>query len=128
MFPLDTKILVVDPMQTLRKMVMNACKEIGFTNIQEAEDGAKAWEIILSSQNIKLVISDFEMPNCSGLDLLKRIRSDTRMAKLPFVILTTDSSPQKISDAAKAGVSAYLVKPCNTEVLRAKLEALHPHQ
>ena len=126
MFPPNTKILIVDDMMTMRKLVGKVCKELGFTDLTEAADGALAWQT-LSSANppFGLVISDWNMPNCSGLDLLKRVRSDTRYGKVPFVMVTAEAEQHQIVEAVKAGVSNYVIKPFNADSLKEKLEAVH---
>lgn len=123
MFPLDTRILVVDDMMTMRKIVMKSLKEIGFTNFAEAPDGAKAWEMIAAEGNFGFVVSDWNMPNATGLDLLKRVRADGRFAKLPLFLVTAESEKSQIIEAIKVGVSGYIVKPFTTDSLRASLEA-----
>ena len=122
MFPLDTRILVVDDMMTMRKIVMKSLKEIGFTNFSEAADGAKAWEMIASEGNFGFVVSDWNMPNATGLDLLKRVRGDSRFAKLPLFLVTAESERGQVIEALKLGVSGYIVKPFTTDSLRAALQ------
>jgi len=126
MFDLKTRILVVDDMMTMRKLVIKVCKEIGFSDITEAEDGAKAWESVSSANPpFGLLISDWNMPNATGLDLLKRIRADSRFGKLPFIMLTAEAEQHQVVEAVKAGVSNYLVKPFTAGSLREKIEAVH---
>jgi two-component system chemotaxis response regulator CheY len=126
MFDLKTRILVVDDMMTMRKLVAKACKEIGFTDITEASDGAQAWTLIgEANPAFGLIISDWNMPNTSGMDLLKRIRSDSRFGKTPFILVTAEAEQHQILEAAKAGVSQYLVKPFTSESLREKIESVH---
>ena len=126
MFDLSTRILVVDDMMTMRKLVGKVCREIGFTNITEAADGALGWEQVNNaSPPFGLIISDWNMPNCSGLDFLKRVRSDTRFSKLPFVLVTAEAEQHQIVEAIKAGVSNYVVKPFTGDSLKEKLEAVH---
>ena len=126
MFDVKTKILIVDDMMTMRKMVAKALKEIGFTDLTEAADGTKAWEAILgASPPFGLIISDWNMPNCTGLELLKRVRGDSRFNRTPFVLVTAEAEQQQIMEAAKAGVSNYVVKPFTSESLREKIEAVH---
>lgn len=126
MFNLKTKILVVDDMMTMRKLVGKICKEIGFMDITEAVDGAKAWESANSANpQFGLIISDWNMPNSSGLDLLKRVRSDSRLKATPFLLVTAEAEAHQVAEAVKAGVDNYVVKPFNKESLVAKLEAVH---
>lgn len=116
------KILVVDDMTTMRKLVIKACKDMGFTDISEAADGAKAWELCLNANPaFDLVISDWNMPNCTGLDFLKRVRADGRLKGTPFMLLTAESEASQVSEAIKAGVNNYVVKPFTGEGLKEKV-------
>lgn len=126
MFDPTTKVLVVDDMMTMRKIVVKACKDIGFSDIAEAPDGQKAWEVIqAAAPAIGLVISDWNMPNCTGLDLLKRVRADSRFKNVPFVLLTAESEGHQVAEAVKQGVDNYIVKPFTPELLQRKLEETH---
>ncbi len=126
MFDLSTKVLIVDDMMTMRKLVGKVCKEIGFTDMVEAGDGIQAWEKIQNSAPpIGLIISDWNMPNCSGLDLVKRIRADSRFGKTPFLMVTAEAEQHQVIEALKAGVDNYVVKPFNAPTLIEKLEAIH---
>jgi two-component system, chemotaxis family, chemotaxis protein CheY len=126
MFDLKTKILVVDDMMTMRKIEIKILKEIGFTDISEASNGIEAWEKISKADvPFGLVISDWNMPQCSGLDLLKRVRSDQKVKKTPFVMVTAEAEQHQVMEAVKAGVDQYVVKPFNKESLMMKLEMVH---
>jgi len=126
MFDPKTRILIADDMMTMRKIVVKACKEIGFTDLTEAVDGTDAWQKVTeASPSFGLIISDWNMPNASGLDLLKRVRSDSRFGKTPFILVTAESEQSQIVEAAKAGVSNYLIKPFTAASLREKLEQVH---
>jgi two-component system, chemotaxis family, chemotaxis protein CheY len=126
MFDLNTRILIVDDMEVMRKLVVKSCKEIGFTDLTEAADGTEGWGAISSANPpFGLVISDWDMPNATGLDLLIRVRREGRFSKLPFIIVTTEAEESQIIEAAKAGVSQYLVKPFTTELLRERIESVH---
>lgn len=125
MFSFESKILVVDDMMTMRKLVQKALKEIGFKTMTEAADGQKAWEALNTDPTYHLIISDWNMPNCTGLDLLKRVRQDSRMKALPFVLLTAESEKGQVVEALKAGVSGYIVKPFTVDALKTQLEAIH---
>jgi len=126
MFSPETHVLVVDDMMTMRKLVTKACKELGFTNISDAADGALAWESIQAANPpIGLIISDWNMPNTTGLDLLKRVRADSRFGKIPFVMVTAEAEQHQIVEAVKAGVSNYVIKPFTSDILKEKLEAVH---
>ena len=126
MFDLKTRILIVDDMLTMRKLVGKVCKEIGFTDLTEAADGALGWQAVQNaSPPIGLIISDWNMPNCSGLDFLKRVRADSRYSKLPFMLVTAEAEQHQVIEALKAGVSNYVVKPFTADQLREKIEAVH---
>jgi two-component system chemotaxis response regulator CheY len=126
MFDPTTRVLVVDDMMTMRKLVSKVLRELAFTDITEANDGAKGWEAIANANPpIGLVISDWNMPNTSGLDLLKRVRGEARFAKLPFIMVTAEAEQHQLIEAIKAGVSSYVVKPFTAETLKSKLEAVH---
>lgn len=126
MFDLNTKILVIDDMVTMRKIVTKACKDLGFTQFVDAADGALGWQALNDAKGtVGLVISDWNMPNCTGLELLKRVRGDKRYAGLPFVLVTAEAEQTQIVDAIKAGVSGYVVKPFTAETLKTMLEAAH---
>jgi two-component system chemotaxis response regulator CheY len=123
MFAPNTRILVLDDMSTMRKIVIKTLKEIGFTDIQEGVDGNVGWTVLESSNPpVQLVISDWNMPNSSGLDLLRKVRTDARFAKLPFVLLTAEAEAHQVKEAIMAGVTEYIIKPFVPDVLKAKLE------
>ena len=126
MFDLVTRILIVDDMMTMRKLVLKSCREIGFTDFTEAADGIEAWTAINdASPAFGLILSDWNMPNCSGIDLLRRVRRDGRFGKTPFILVTSESEESQIVEAARAGVSQYLVKPFTTELLCERIESVH---
>jgi two-component system chemotaxis response regulator CheY len=126
MFASTTRVLVVDDMMTMRKIVKKIGTEIGFTDITEATDGNQAWEVISNAKPpIGLIISDWNMPNCTGLELLKRLRADHRYKKTPFILVTAEAEQSQIVDAIKAGVDQYVVKPFAKDDLVKKLEAVH---
>lgn len=126
MFAPTTRVMIVDDMMTMRKLVIKCCKELGLVDFQEAANGADAWEkISASNPPIGLIISDWNMPNSTGIDLLKRVRADTRTSKLPFVLVTAEAEKTQVAEALTAGVSAYIVKPFTTDTLKKKLEELY---
>ncbi|MBI4642369.1 MAG: response regulator [Deltaproteobacteria bacterium] len=115
------KVLVADDFATMRKIVRNILKQIGFDDIVEAEDGQAALQI-LRSENIGLVVTDWNMPNMSGLELLQKIRTDPKTANLPVLMVTAEGLKENVVAAVKAGVNNYVVKPFTAEVLQEKLE------
>jgi two-component system chemotaxis response regulator CheY len=126
MFANATKILIVDDMMTMRKLIAKTCKDLGFSDLIEATDGAVAWQTIVSTEpSFGLVISDWNMPNSTGLDLLKRVRADSRFQALPFLMVTAEAEAHQVSEALKAGVDSYVVKPFTADALKGKLEAVY---
>lgn len=125
MFDTNTKILIVDDMSTMRRLVKKACVGLGFSNIEEAEDGQKAWEKFQAAGDFQLVISDWNMPNCTGLEFLKKVRADSKFKKTPFVLLTAEAEAAQIAEAIQLGVSNYIVKPFTVDILKQKLEQTH---
>ncbi|HPC02738.1 MAG TPA: chemotaxis response regulator CheY [Syntrophales bacterium] len=119
----NMKILVVDDFATMRKVVRNLLKQVGYENIAEAEDGAIALRI-LKSQKVDFVISDWNMPNMNGLELLKAVRADGDLAKTPFLMVTAEALQENVIAAVKAGVSNYIVKPFTAEVLNEKIKKI----
>jgi len=121
MFDLKMKILVVDDFSTMRRIVKNILKQLGYENIDEAEDGAQAYSK-LQSGGYDFVVSDWNMPNMDGLELLKKIRSDERLKALPVLMVTAEAEKDKVITAIQAGVNNYVVKPFTAEVLKEKMD------
>ncbi len=125
MFKPETRFLVVDDFQTMRKIVKKVLGELGYTNVAEADDGKTAWPLIEQAKNqgapFEVIISDWNMPGMSGIDLLKHCKADARFKAIPFVLVTAESEQKNILEAAKAGVSDYIVKPFNAATLKEKL-------
>lgn len=120
---LNMKVLVVDDFATMRKIVRNILKQIGFNNIVEADDGANAMQVI-KNENIDFVVTDWNMPNMSGLDLLKSIRGDEKSKNIPVLMVTAEGLAENVVDAVKAGVDNYIVKPFTAETVQAKIEQI----
>ncbi len=114
------KIMVVDDFATMRKVIRNLLKQVGYENIVEAEDGVIALKT-LKSQKIDLVVSDWNMPNMTGLELLKAVRADEDLKATPFLMVTAEALQDNVIAAVKAGVSNYIVKPFTAEVLNDKI-------
>jgi len=119
----NLKILIVDDFATMRKVIRNLLKQGGYENIVEAEDGAAALKI-LKSQPVDFIISDWNMPNMSGLELLKAVRADDELKALQFLMVTAEALKDNVVAAVKAGVSNYIVKPFTAEVLNEKIEKI----
>lgn len=117
------KILVVDDFSTMRRILKNILKQLGYENIEEAEDGAQAYNK-LKSGSFGFVVSDWNMPNMDGLELLKKVRSDPELKGLPFLMVTAEAEKEKVIEAIKAGVSNYIVKPFTAEVLKEKMDRI----
>jgi two-component system chemotaxis response regulator CheY len=117
------KVLVVDDFATMRKIVRNILKQIGFEDITEAEDGNAALRI-LKSDKIGLVVTDWNMPNLSGLELLQEIRKNSQTSNLPVLMVTAEGLKENVMEAVKAGVNNYVVKPFTAEVLQEKIETI----
>jgi len=116
----DMKILVVDDFTTMRKVVRNLLKQGGYENVVEAEDGQAALRAI-KSQKIDFIISDWNMPNMTGFELLKAVRADAEISATPFLMVTAEALQDNVIAAVKAGVSNYIVKPFTAEVLSEKI-------
>ena len=119
----DTKFLIVDDFATMRRIIRNLLRQLGYNNIEEAEDGAVGLRK-LQSQEVDFVICDWNMPNMTGIELLREIRSDDSLKGLPFLMVTAEAIKENIIEAVKAGVSNYIVKPFTADVLQEKIEAI----
>lgn len=117
--------LVVDDFSTMRRIVRNILRDLQFKNILEAEDGEAAITI-LKTQKVDLIVSDWNMPKMTGLDLLKWVRSNEKTASMPFLMVTAESQKENIIEAVKARVSNYVVKPFTAATLGEKLEKILP--
>jgi len=118
-----SKILVVDDFSTMRRIVKNLLKQLGYENIDEAEDGQQAF-LKLQSDNFQFVVSDWNMPNMDGITLLLSVRSDPKLKELPFLMVTAEAEKEKVVTAIKAGVNNYIIKPFTAEVLKEKMDKI----
>ena len=119
----NMKFLVVDDFSTMRRIVRNLLKELGFNNADEAEDGVAALQKLRSS-SFDFVVSDWNMPNMTGLELLKAIRADATLKHLPVLMVTAEAKKENIIEAAQAGASGYVVKPFTAATLEEKLNKI----
>ena len=119
----NMKFLVVDDFSTMRRIVRNLLKELGFTNVQEAEDGVDALNK-LRGEDFDFVVSDWNMPNMTGIDLLRAIRADAKLKHLPVLMVTAEAKRENIIEAAQAGASGYVVKPFTSATLDEKLKKI----
>lgn len=115
------KVLVVDDFATMRRIVKGVLRQLGFSNIIEAEDGAVALTE-LKKEKIGLIVSDWNMPNMTGLDLLKAVRGEPDLKGIPFIMVTAEGQKENVIEAVKAGVSNYVVKPFTPETFGEKLQ------
>lgn len=126
MFPLETRILVIDDMPSIRDLVKNHLKAMGYKHIQEAGDGEEALRMLIQfntpGSSIQLVISDWNMPNMKGIDLLKHVRTKSEWTNLPFVLLTSEAERDQVTEAVLSGASQYIVKPFSAKVFEDKLK------
>lgn len=119
----STRFLVVDDFSTMRRIVRNLLKELGFVNVQEAEDGVEALSK-LRSVEFDFVVSDWNMPNMTGIELLRAIRADDKLKHLPVLMVTAEAKRENIIEAAQAGASGYVVKPFTAATLDEKLKKI----
>ncbi|MCX7628168.1 MAG: chemotaxis response regulator CheY [Methylophilaceae bacterium] len=119
----NMKFLVVDDFSTMRRIVRNLLKELGFTNVEEAEDGAIALQK-LKSGGFDFVVTDWNMPNMTGIELLTNIRADPALKHLPVLMVTAEAKKENIIAAAQAGASGYVVKPFTAATLEEKLNKI----
>ena len=117
------KILIVDDFPTMRRIIKNLLKDLGFENVDEAEDGAMGLEK-LRNGNFEFVVSDWNMPNMDGLEMLKTIRADPNLSKLPVLMVTAEAKKENIIAAAQAGANGYVVKPFTAATLEEKLNKI----
>ena len=130
--PFDTKmkVLIVDDMQTMRKILKNMMVKMGCTDVHEADDGIPALKLIQEAEKngepFKFIMSDWNMPGMTGLDLLKNLRADEKFKKLPFLMITAEGEQANVITAVKAGVSNFVVKPFSVNVLQEKINKIFP--
>ncbi|VAW51228.1 Chemotaxis regulator - transmits chemoreceptor signals to flagellar motor components CheY [hydrothermal vent metagenome] len=117
----NMSILVVDDFSTMRRIVKNLLVEIGFNNIAEADDGKTALPI-LEGGGIDFLVTDWNMPGMPGIDLLKAVRADPKLASLPVLMVTAEAKREQIMEAAQAGVNGYVVKPFTADTLKEKVD------
>jgi len=121
----STPILVVDDYSTMVRIIRNLLKQLGFENIDDANDGSAALAK-MQSRKYGLVISDWNMEPMTGYDLLREVRANSELSQTPFIMITAESKTENVIAAKKAGVSNYIVKPFNAATLKAKIDAVFP--
>lgn len=124
------KTLVIDDMMTMRKIITKMLKSIGFSNVQEADDGATAWPMIeaaaAAGEPFEFIVSDWNMPKMSGLDLLIKIRATDGIKETPFLMVTAEAEQSNVVKVVQAGVSNFVVKPFKPDTLKEKIQKIFP--
>ena len=121
----NMKILVVDDFSTMRRIVKNILRQLNFNNIVEADDGSTALDI-LQKDKIDMVVSDWNMPKMTGIDLLRKVRASEEFGDLPFLMVTAEAQQENIIEAVQAKVSNYIVKPFTAETMKQKIDKIFP--
>ena len=119
----NMRTLIVDDFATMRRIIKNILRQIGFTNIVEADDGTTAWDV-LNKDNIEFIISDWNMPQMSGIELLRKVRASEEFGDLPFLMVTAEAQQENIIEAVQAKVSNYIVKPFTPDTLGQKIDKI----
>jgi two-component system chemotaxis response regulator CheY len=116
------KLLVVDDSSTMRRIIKNTLQRLGFNDILEAEHGVEAWQIMEKTPDINVLITDWNMPEMNGLELVRKVRAEKKYETMPIIMVTTEGGKAEVITALKAGVNNYIVKPFTPQVLKEKLE------
>jgi len=119
----NIKILIVDDFSTMRRIIKNLLRDLGFNNTSEADDGNTALPM-LKNGNFDFLITDWNMPGMTGIDLLRAVRADEQLADMPVLMVTAEQKREQIIEAAQAGVNGYIVKPFTAQTLKEKLEKI----
>ncbi len=117
------KILIVDDFSTMRRIIKNLLRDLGFNNTQEADDGQTAWPM-LQTGNFDFLVTDWNMPIMTGIELLEKVRGDESLASLPVLLVTAEAKKEQIVQAAQAGVNGYVVKPFTAITLKEKIDKI----
>lgn len=121
----EMRVLVVDDFSTMRRIIKNILRQLGFTNVVEADDGTTAWEV-LNKDKIEFIVSDWNMPKMTGIELLRKVRNSEEFADIPFLMVTAEAQQENIIEAVQAKVSNYIVKPFTAETMKQKIEKIFP--
>lgn len=119
----NMKILVVDDFSTMRRIIKNLLRELGFENVSEADDGATGLPM-LQSGDFDFLVTDWNMPGMTGIDLLRAVRADPNLSSMPVLLVTAESKKEQIIEAAQAGVNGYIVKPFTAGTLKEKIDKI----
>jgi len=117
------KILIVDDFSTMRRIIKNLLRDLGFNNTHEADDGLTALPM-LQAGDFDFLVTDWNMPGMQGIDLLKAVRADAKLANLPVLMVTAEAKREQIVEAAQAGVNGYVVKPFTAQTLKEKIDKI----
>jgi len=118
------KLLVVDDSSTMRRIIKNTLSRLEYEDVLEGEDGVQGWNTLNQNPDIGMLITDWNMPEMNGLELVKKVRADSRFTDLPIIMVTTEGGKAEVITALKAGVNNYIVKPFTPQVLKEKLSAV----
>jgi len=119
----EMKILIVDDFSTMRRIIKNLLRDLGFTNTSEADDGLTALPM-LQQGNFDFLVTDWNMPGMEGIELLKRVRADENLKTMPVLLVTAEAKKEQIVEAAQAGVNGYIVKPFTSGTLKEKIDKI----
>ena len=118
------KLLVVDDSSTMRRIIKNTLSRLGYNDVLEGGDGVEGWNALDANPDIEMLITDWNMPEMNGLELVKKVRADARFKDMPIIMVTTEGGKAEVITALKAGVNNYIVKPFTPQVLKEKLGAV----
>jgi len=121
----NMRVLVVDDFSTMRRIVRNILRQLGFQNVVEADDGTTAWEV-LNREKVDFIVSDWNMPQMTGIDLLRKVRGSEQFAHIPFLMVTAEAQQENIIEAVQAKVSNYIVKPFTADTMKQKIDKIFP--
>ena len=124
-FDPDMRVLIVDDFSTMRRIVRNILRQIGLNNVVEADDGTTAWDV-LNREKIDFIVSDWNMPQMTGIELLRKVRSSEQFADIPFLMVTAEAQQENIIEAVQAKVSNYIVKPFTADTMKQKIDKIFP--
>ena len=119
------RVLIVDDFSTMRRIVRNILRQLGFNNVVEADDGTTAWDTI-NREKIDFIVSDWNMPKMTGIELLRKVRSSEQYADTPFLMVTAEAQQENIIEAVQAKVSNYIVKPFTADTMKQKIDKIFP--
>ena len=119
------RILVVDDFSTMRRIIKNILRQLGMNNVVEADDGTTAWDV-LNKDKIEFIISDWNMPQMTGIELLRKVRASEQFANIPFLMVTAEAQQENIIEAVQAKVSNYIVKPFTADTMKQKIDKIFP--